>query len=104
MQEGYTIIGAGLENVDHTLRIFTYWIYSTPVILSKLRAELAPDRDASHLESWNLKRLEQLPYLTAVIMEGIRFNPGNVTGQARIAADRELVYDTWSMLLEHQLA
>ncbi|KAG4222528.1 hypothetical protein PC116_g28998 [Phytophthora cactorum] len=42
-----------------------------------------------------LKKLDQLPYLTSVIMEALRLSPALGTRMARIAPDRDLVYDGW---------
>ncbi|RYP27099.1 hypothetical protein DL767_007796 [Monosporascus sp. MG133] len=36
--------------------------------------------------------LEKLPYLTAVLSEGLRFSPALATRMARVAPDRDLVY------------
>lgn len=91
-----TITGAGLETVSQTLRFIVYYMYNNPKILLRLRAELrslssGPSPDA--LDELTLAQLEQLPYLTAVIMEALRLSPGLATRLARIAPDRELIYD-----------
>lgn len=91
-----TITGAGLETVSQTLRFIVYYVYNNPKILLRLRAELrslssSPGPDA--LDELKLAQLEQLPYLTAVIMEALRLSPGLATRLARIAPDRELIYD-----------
>ncbi|KAH9894544.1 cytochrome P450 [Xylariomycetidae sp. FL2044] len=88
-QEMSSVTGAGYETAAAVIRIAVFHIYSDPIILQKLRAELAtaPDRD------W--KTLEQLPYLTAVIMEAMRLAPAIASRSARIAQDRDLVYANW---------
>ncbi|KAI1089144.1 cytochrome P450 [Rostrohypoxylon terebratum] len=84
-----TTTGAGYETTAAVIRIAAFHIYSNPEILQKLRAELAtaPNHD------W--KTLEQLPYLTAVIMESMRLAPAIATRSARIAQDKDLVYADW---------
>ncbi|KAI1850422.1 hypothetical protein JX266_004280 [Neoarthrinium moseri] len=84
-----TTTGAGYETTAAVIRIAAFHIYSDPNILQKLRAELAtaPDYD------W--RTLEQLPYLTAIIMEAMRLAPAIATRSARIAQDKELVYANW---------
>lgn len=94
-----TVTGAALETTAQTLRLIFYYIYREPSILHRLRAELngitkihaVPDADIS------LTQLEQLPYLTSVLMEGLRLSPGIATRMARIAPDRDLIYDKWTI-------
>jgi cytochrome P450 len=69
--EGNTILGAGFETTGSALSHLTYGILSNPEIHSKLLKELEvaipdPDNMPSH------QVLEKLPYLHAVIKEGIR--------------------------------
>jgi cytochrome P450 len=84
-----TTTGAGFETTAAVIRIAAYHVYSDPKILKRLRDEVraAPNRD------W--KTLEQLPYLTAVIMEAMRLAPAIATRSARIAQDMDLVYKHW---------
>lgn len=88
-EEMSTTTGAGFETTAAVIRIAAFHIYRSPGILQKLRAEVAavPNRD--------LKTLEQLPYLTAVIMEAMRLAPAITTRSARIAQDKDLVYADW---------
>lgn len=84
-----TVSGAAFETSAQTLRVLLYHIYYNTEILRHLRTEL----QQVPLESkTKLSVLEQLPYLTAVMMEGLRLSPGIATRMARIAPDRELVY------------
>ncbi|KAI1773303.1 putative Trichodiene oxygenase [Hypoxylon cercidicola] len=50
---------------------------------------------ANHLDILDVNVLEQLPCLTATIMEGLRLSPGIATRMARIAPDRDLFYKEW---------
>lgn len=84
-----TTIGAGFETTAAVIRIAGFHIYSQPKILQKLRAELAAAPDHK------LGTLEQLPYLTATIMEAMRLAPGIASRSARIAQDEDLVYAGW---------
>ena len=91
-----TITGAGLETVAQTLRFTLYYLYTNPPLLHLLRTELQHLSNNLNHETQSeptLAQLERLPYLTAVIMEGLRLSPGLATRLARIAPDRELVYD-----------
>ncbi len=64
----------------------TVHLLSTPRVLSKLRAELnaaLPDVTAT----LSIKNTEQLPYLSAVITEGLRLAMGTSQRQTRISHD-----------------
>ncbi|KAK8057947.1 cytochrome P450 [Apiospora saccharicola] len=86
MFEVATVTGAGNETTAGVLRLVLYHVFADRAILQRLRAELD---DAATLE---LKALEQLPYLTSVIMEGMRLSPAIGSRSSRIAPDRDLVY------------
>ena len=92
-EEVGTISGAGLETTAHTLRVITYHSYKKPTILHKLRTELSKlSNSLGPSTGWTLRHLEQLPYLTSVIMEGLRLSPGVATRLARIAPDRDVMF------------
>lgn len=91
-----TITGAAFETAAQSIRTILYHLYSDPNMLHRLRAELAgtnKDKDASI----PVATLEQLPYLNGVIREGLRLSPGLATRLARVAPDRDLTYDQWSI-------
>lgn len=91
-----TVTGAAFETTAAAMRLVLFYVYRNPAILAKLRIELASVAPQDPNEPvFELASLEQLPYLTAVITEGLRLSPGVATRQARIAPDRELVYDKW---------
>lgn len=90
------IVSAGLETLSGVLRLLLYHVFSNPEILRRLRAELAAVKtDSSGGDAMKLKQLEQLPYLTSVIMEALRLSPAIGTRMARIAPDRDLLYGDW---------
>jgi len=79
-QEGALLVLAGTESPAKTLSTIFYHILANPEIFKKLRAELAT---GSTPMSWT--KLEQLPYLSAVIEEGNRLAFGVTARTARIA-------------------
>ncbi|KAI5920337.1 cytochrome P450 [Camillea tinctor] len=94
MNDVATITGAGFETTASVLRLIFYHVFSNATILKRLRAELAaadgvPSFSDGEVE---VKVLEKLPYLTSVIMEGMRLSPAIGTRMARIAPDRDLFY------------
>ncbi|OTA99611.1 hypothetical protein M426DRAFT_76271 [Hypoxylon sp. CI-4A] len=86
-----TTTGAGFETTTAVIRIAVFHIYSNPKILQKLRAEL------SVAPNHNWKTLEQLPCLTAIIMEAMRLAPAIATRSSRIAQDKDLLYASWRL-------
>lgn len=89
-----TLSGAGFETTASVLRLVVFHVFSNPTILQRLRKELA---SINLSETRDLKKLEQLPYLTSIIMEGLRLSPAIASRSARIAPDRALIYGKWSI-------
>ncbi len=97
------VTSAGIETVGQTLRLTCFHIYDNLDILQRLRDELA--EVSVHLSPNSvpeegkpvLGQLERLPYLTAVVKEGLRMSPGIATRMARIAPDREIMYGSYSI-------
>ena len=103
-QDVDAVTGAGIETVGQTLRLTCFHIYTNPDILRRLRGELTsisklvgPGSSAGEPEQPLLGQLERLPYLTAVIKEGLRMSPGIATRMARIAPNRDINYGSWSI-------
>ena len=68
-----------------------YRILANPEVFRKLKQELEkalPDPNQPMTSS----QLEQLPYLTGIIQEGIRLHPGALVRQSRVATEQDLVY------------
>ena len=90
--EAIVLIGAGTDTTANTLAALTYHLLANPLILKKLKTELAeaiPDVETLPEST----RIETLPYLTAVIQEGIRLHPGASLRQERVAPDEDLLYE-----------
>ncbi|KAL4903833.1 hypothetical protein BDW74DRAFT_168695 [Aspergillus multicolor] len=92
--EAMSIVGAGIETTKIASVVATFHILHNPPILSKLRAELdTAIPDPGHLPSLHV--LEELPYLSACIQEGIRLGYGATGRSPRVSWDQELVYKGW---------
>jgi cytochrome P450 len=97
------VTSAGIETVGQTLRLTCFHIYDNPQILQRLRDELTDVAEylgpnaASAEGKPILSQLERLPYLSAVVKEGLRMSPGIATRMARIAPDREIRYGSYSI-------
>ena len=95
-QEGQTVLGAGTETVSATLSHSMFFILDTPNVLKQLREELLtlmPSPDA--VPTWS--QLEKLPYLSAVIQEGLRFSAGVSLPEWRVAPRQVLHYKGWTI-------
>ncbi|KAF5650622.1 cytochrome P450 monooxygenase oxidoreductase [Fusarium sp. NRRL 52700] len=91
VEEAVTIVNAGTETTSWALAVITYFLLSQPETLAKLQDELKQVvDDPCHLPSWTT--LEQLPYLGAVINEGLRLSYGVSSRTARVPTAEDLVY------------
>ena len=69
----------------------TFYLLTESHILNRLTQELqAAVEDPRQLPSWS--SLEQLPYLCAVILEGLRLSYGVSARTPRVPVDEDLVY------------
>ncbi|KEF57549.1 uncharacterized protein A1O9_05466 [Exophiala aquamarina CBS 119918] len=93
MQEAQVIIGAAILTTSWAAVVASFHIIDKPDIFKKLRAELEeaiPDPKAPL--DW--QHLEQLPYLTGCIKEGIRLAYGIASRLPRVAR-HDLRYKDW---------
>ncbi|KAF9880458.1 trichodiene oxygenase [Colletotrichum karsti] len=89
--EAAAVVGAGTETTSWALSVITYHLLTKPELLTKLRNELNEVvDDPQHLPSWT--SLENLPYLGAVLQEGLRLSYGVSARTARIPTQENLVY------------
>ena len=88
-------MAAGFETTASVLRLIFFHVFSNPEILGRLRAELASASIPADPNAVDLSALEKLPYLTAILMEGLRLSPAISARMQRIAPDRDLVYGAW---------
>ncbi|KKY16502.1 putative cytochrome p450 [Diplodia seriata] len=95
-REAQAMVQAGIETVSWSLTTNLTYLLSNPHALARLRAELlaaippSPNSSPADLPSWTT--LEQLPYLSACVLEGLRLGYGVVTRLARIPETETLVY------------
>ncbi|KAF1978804.1 cytochrome P450 [Bimuria novae-zelandiae CBS 107.79] len=88
-QEVSTVTGAAFEITASALRVIMYHIYTNDKIFQRLNEELA-----TVAMDYSLKQLEQLPYLTAVLTEGMRLSPA-VASRAACTTNKDLFYKDW---------
>ncbi|KAH9883455.1 trichodiene oxygenase [Xylariomycetidae sp. FL2044] len=93
LEEVQTVTGAAFETTAGALRLIVYHVYANDDILRRLRKEIV-SLPAESTARDTLGHLEQLPYLTAVITEGLRLSPG-ISSRAPRVTDKDLFYKDW---------
>jgi cytochrome P450 len=78
--------------------VLTYHLLAQPALLAHLKAELATVSRNPETELYRLEDLEKLPFLTAVIKEGLRLGYGIAGRSARVAQDVSLRCGEWIIL------
>jgi len=91
VDEARILLAAGTDTTANTLAAITYHLLANPDFLSKLKEELAIAMPDSTMPK--LSQIEGLPYLTAVIQEGLRLHPSVSFRQDRVAPDEDLFYE-----------
>ncbi|KAG9186648.1 hypothetical protein G6011_09756 [Alternaria panax] len=89
-EEAQAVLGAGTETTSWALAVMTYHLLTKPEILAKLTMELGSVVDDPRCLSWSV--LETLPYLGAVIQEGLRLSYGVSSRTARVPTEESLLY------------
>ncbi|KAF6241485.1 hypothetical protein HO173_000195 [Letharia columbiana] len=92
LQEAQNFSIAGTETTSWILSIMTVHLLSTPRVLAKLRTELKAALP-SVSAPLSIKDIEQLPYLSAVITEGLRIALGTSQRQTRISPNEVMTFD-----------
>jgi cytochrome P450 len=94
-QEGQTFVAAGTETTAWCLSVITFHLLSDPAKLQRLTSELKKANATTSTE------LEQLPYLNAIIQEGLRLSYGVSHRLPRIAPEETMVFvdgdKTWQI-------
>ena len=90
--EAFTIIGAGTVTTAHAITITTFHILWNPSVRLKLEAELG-----GLVKKPKWQQLESLPYLSAVITEGLRISYGAGSRLQRVFPDTVLHYGSYDI-------
>lgn len=91
--EGSTLLAAGTGTTADALSKLTYYLLSNPSKLQRLREEIR----SIPPEARTLQKLEQLPYLTAVLKEILRISVGVLQRLSRIYPDADIKYRDWTI-------
>jgi cytochrome P450 len=90
-REAFVIAAAGGDTTAITISSILYHLIANPATLEHLRRELTSIAGEGQ-EKFSWTELEKLPYMTAVIKEGLRLSHGVSARIARCPADRDLHY------------
>ncbi|CAG8126125.1 unnamed protein product [Penicillium olsonii] len=93
-QEVFTVISAGGETTAKNLSTLSFHLLHNPDKLQRLREELNrldPDGTASLVE------YETMPYLTSVMLEGLRLTNAVATRLQRSSPDQVMMYKDWAI-------
>ncbi|KAL4876966.1 cytochrome P450 [Aspergillus karnatakaensis] len=91
-QDMQVFVSAGAETTAKAMSYILFYLHQEPKLLAKLKDELAPLGDDP-----SLVQLEQLPYFTGVMLEGIRLSYGVTARLPRIAPYNALKYKDWTI-------
>ena len=94
--EAQSLVGAGTLTSTHMLAITTYHILANPPVLNTLMKELE-EAIPDPATPCSLQNLEQLPYLSAVINEGLRVSYGSIHRLQRVHPDTALTFRDWTI-------
>ncbi|KAB8075740.1 Trichodiene oxygenase [Aspergillus leporis] len=91
LDEGTVFLFAGTETTSRTLAITMFYLLTYPETMKKLREELKT-LPPSKENQYSLAQLENLPYLTGVVHEGLRLAFGPISRSSRVATQENLNY------------
>ncbi|OQE44489.1 hypothetical protein PENCOP_c002G01106 [Penicillium coprophilum] len=94
--ESALLLGAGTETTARSITVAMFHLINNKEIMAKLRTELktvlpTPRSKASWVD------LEQLPYLTGVVNEGLRLSHGMTARLARVSPTEPMLYQDWTI-------
>ena len=94
--DAQSLVLAGTLTTAHMLSITTYHILANPPILDRMRAELETAIPNAAIVP-SLQALEQLPYLTAILDEGLRISYGTIHRLQRVHPNTSLTFNEWTI-------
>ena len=89
--EANILLAAGTETTSRTIAVTCYYLIENFDVRAKLFEDFKSVMPSVHSDV-SLAQLEQLPYLSAVVNEGLRMAHGVSERQPRIATQEDLVY------------
>ncbi|KAI1760614.1 cytochrome P450 [Hypoxylon sp. FL1150] len=91
--DAQVVVMAGTLTTASTLELIIFWLLTQPKTLQSLKKELCTAMPSvNDVGKVSLATLESLPYLTAVIKEGLRLSYGLSARSQRIDPDKSIVF------------
>ena len=94
VDEGEIVVTAGAYTTAHALGVISFHLLANPELLQRLKKELASSIQGN---SVSLQQVEQLPYLSAVVSEGLRISTPVSSRLPRISPDSAIVFREWTI-------
>ncbi|EHK40826.1 hypothetical protein TRIATDRAFT_32157 [Trichoderma atroviride IMI 206040] len=95
LQEAEQFIVAGTETTGYALSVTTFYILQNADIQKKLRQELVDAQISLNEDDLDITVLQNLPYLSAIITEGLRFAHGVGSRLPRVNKTGDVQYRQW---------
>jgi len=98
-QEAFTLLGAGTETTGNTLTLTTFYLLADIARLEHLKRELREAKEPREAAGSLLRYqdLQKLPYLTAVITEGLRISSSVPNRLPRVNHRSPISYESFSI-------
>lgn len=96
-KEAQVLMGAGTASMARTITYIAYYILAKPHIRSRLQEELKAVMATYPQQIPSLAELERLPYLQALIREGLRHSYGSMHRLPRCSPDAPIQYKQWTI-------
>ncbi|KAI0468968.1 cytochrome P450 family protein [Xylaria cf. heliscus] len=94
-KESQVLLGAGTVSTARTLDFISYYIMANPAIRERLTEELKNDMEGYPEKKPTWSQLEKLPYLQALIKEGLRLSYGVMHRLPRVSPQQPLQFREW---------
>ncbi|KAL1598668.1 hypothetical protein SLS60_007808 [Paraconiothyrium brasiliense] len=94
-REAQIFLGAGSISAARTLDFISYYIIANDDYLKRLHVELAPLMEGYPKILPSFVELERLPFLQALIKEGLRLSYGVMHRMPRVSPDQPIFYRDW---------
>jgi cytochrome P450 len=94
-REAQVFLGAGSISVARTLDFISYYIIANEGYLKRLHLELTPLMEGYPERLPSFIELERLPFLQALIKEGLRLSYGVMHRMPRVSPNHPIFYRDW---------
>jgi len=94
--EGRVFVGAGTETMGNMLSLTTFYLLSSPEKAMRVKEEIS-EAKRKRTGPLNTQDLQRLPYLNAVVLEGLRISTSVAGRLPRVNTHEVMVYKTYTI-------